>query len=76
MRRFKKGDLVYHELFEDDRGVVLEEVMHMDSSLYNYRVYWADRTESIEPHRDILLADLAETTNKKKQRGSRLSEQL
>ena len=76
MRRFKKGDLVYHELFEGDRGVVLEEVMHMDSSLYNYRVYWTDRTESIEPHRDILLADLAETTNKKKQRGSRLSEQL
>ena len=64
MRRFKKGDLVYHELFEDERGVVLEEVMYMDSSLYNYRVYWADRTESIEPHRDILLADLAETTNK------------
>jgi|19_taG_2_1085344.scaffolds.fasta_scaffold108457_2 hypothetical protein len=54
---FKKGDLVYHCVFEEDRGVVVEEVADPDSHLFHYRIWWNDNTYSVEPSRDIQLVE-------------------
>jgi hypothetical protein len=54
---FKKGDLVYHCVFEEDRGVVVEEVADADSHLFHYRIWWNDNTYSVEPSRDIQLVE-------------------
>ena len=54
---FKKGDLVYHGLFDEDRGVVVEEIADADSHLFHYRIWWNDNTSSVEPSRDIQLVE-------------------
>ena len=55
-KSFKKGDLVYHGLFEEDRGVVVEEITDTDYP-FHYRVWWAADGESVEPSRDIQLVE-------------------
>tara|TARA_R110000824_G_scaffold48137_3_gene136185 strand:+ start:1179 stop:1385 length:207 start_codon:yes stop_codon:yes gene_type:complete len=62
--KFKRGDLVVHDVFPELRGVVIQ-TKHLEIELdegefrtmLHYHVWWNDNSYTYEPARDIRLVE-------------------
>ena len=62
--KFKRGDLIAHDIYAELRGVVIQ-TKHLEVELdegksrtmLHYHVWWNDNSHTYEPPRDIRLVE-------------------